>query len=292
MDAQRRNFLKLTGLTAGTLALQTALGKSPLDTLEEVTGAGVQPFGLQLWTVRDDMAKDPEGVLKKLAAYGYKQIESFEGKDGMYWGKTNTAFKKFLNGLGMSIISSHCDINTDFERKANEAAAIGIKYLVCPWKGPQKSIDDFKRFADEFNNRGAICKKAGIRFAYHNHDYSFVPIDGQLPQDVMMQNTDPKLVDFEMDMYWVVTAGVDPLAWFKKYPNRFRLCHIKDRTKGATEKDASCIIGTGSIDYPALLKQARKYGMRYFIVEQEKYEGTTPMDAVKADAAYMKKIRY
>ncbi len=288
----RKHFLSIAGLAAGTLALENALGKPVFDAIADATGAGTKPFGLQLWTLRDDLPKDPRRVLKQVAAMGYKQIESFEGKDGIFWGMSNKAFKKYLDSLGMRVISTHCDITKDFERKAGEAAAIGIKYLICPWKGPQKSLDDFKRFAEEFNTKGAICKKAGLRFAYHNHDYSFSLLDGEMPQDIMMTQTDPALVDFEMDMYWVVTAGADPIAWLKKYPNRFRLCHIKDRTRGATEKDASCTLGTGSIDYPAILKAAGKYGMRHFIVEQEKYEGTTPLAAVAADAAYMKQLKF
>jgi sugar phosphate isomerase/epimerase len=193
----------------------------------------------------------------------------------------------------MKIVSSHCDINKDFERKAAEAAAIGMNYLICPHVGPQKSIDDFKRFADTFNQRGEICKKNGLRFAYHNHDYSFKPVDGQLPQDVMMQGTNKDLVDFEMDIYWVVNAGQDPEAWFKKYPDRFRLSHIKDRMKGvaATTKNVSVVVGTGSIDFASVLKTGVQNGLQYFIVEQEAYEGTTPLAAAKADAEYMKNFK-
>ena len=167
-----------------------------------------------------------------------------------------------------------------------------MKYLICPYKGPQKEIDAFKKFADEFNQKGEICKKNGLRFAYHNHDYSFIQLNGEMGQDVMMKNTDPALVDFEMDMYWVITGGQDIETWLKKYPNRFRLCHVKDRKKGAapTEKDASCDLGTGSIDYGKILKTARKYGMQYYIVEQERYDGTTPLKSAEACAAYMKKI--
>ncbi len=116
-------------------------------------------------------------------------------------------------------------------------------------------------------------------------------MDGQFPQDIMMANTDPALVDFEMDMYWVITGGQDPIAWIKKYPKRFRLCHVKDRMKGATETGASCVLGEGSIDYPSILKEAKTLGMEYFIVEQERYDGTTPLKAAEADAAYMKKLK-
>src|SRR5882757_2394297 len=221
MNYKRRDFLKLgSGLAVGA-ALTPAAFKFLSMENETEESKKIKRFGLQLYSVRDDMPKDPKGVLKQVASFGYKQVESYEHKDlGIFWGMSNTDFKKYMDDLGMTIISSHCDITKDFEKKAAEAAAIGMKYLMCPYKGPQKSIDDFKKFADEFNQKGEICKKNGIRFAYHNHDYSFKLQDGQLPQDVMMQNTDPTLVDFEMDIYWVVTGGQDPEVWLKKYPNR------------------------------------------------------------------------
>jgi sugar phosphate isomerase/epimerase len=225
---------------------------------------------------------------------GYKQIESYEGDKGMFWGMTNIEFKKYMDDLGMKIVSSHCDTSKDFERKANEAAAIGIKYLINPYIGPQKTIDDYKQFADRFNQSGEICKKAGLKFAYHNHDYSFKAFEGQVPQDVMMQNTDASLVDYEMDIYWVVTAGEDPVKWLEKYPNRFTLCHVKDRKKGAplSEHEASVDVGTGSINFEKILKVAKKNGMQYYIVEQEKYEGSTPLASSKSDAEYLKKLNF
>ena len=284
---KRNEFLKLSG----GLALAGLTSKSGFASFAGES-AKLKNFGIQLWSVRDDLAKDPKGVLKQLASYGYKQIESFEGGKGIFWGMSNTEFKAEMDNLGMKIISSHCDINKDFEKKAAEAAAIGMKYLICPYKGPQKDLDAFKKFADEFNQKGEICKKNGIRFAYHNHDYSFATLNGEMGQDVMMKNTDAGLVDFELDMYWVVAAGQDIETWLKKYPKRFRLCHVKDRKKGAplTDKDESVVVGTGSIDYPRILKTAKKLGMEYYIIEQEKWEGTTPMQAAQADAVYMKAL--
>ena len=306
MDFKRRKFLRLSGNLAAGLALAPLACKlSSKDEAKEteaadstkatdtppVAGAAIETFGLQLYTLRDDMPKDPKGVLKQISSFGYKQIEGYEGKDGMFWGMSNTDFKKYMDDLGMVMVSSHCDINKDFEKKAADAAAIGMKYLICPYKGPQKKLDDFKKFADEFNQKGEICKKNGMRFAYHNHDYSFKELEGQMPQDVMMNNTDTSSVDYELDMYWVVAAGQDPEAWLKKYKDRFRLCHVKDRTKGATEAADSCTLGEGSIDYAKILKTAKENGMEYYIVEQEKYAGTTPLKAVEADAAYMKNIK-
>jgi sugar phosphate isomerase/epimerase len=253
-----------------------------------------QNFGLQLYTLRDVMPTDPKGTLKQVASFGYKQIEGYEHNGmSMFWGMKNTEFKKLMDDLGMKMISSHCNINQDFERKAAEAAEIGMQYLLCAYLGPQKTIDDFKKFAETFNQRGEVCRKNGIKFGYHNHDYGFVQLEGQYPQDVLMQNTDKNLVDFEMDIYWVVTAGQDPIAWMDKYPGRFKLCHVKDRKKGAplSDRDASVILGTGSIDFQKILKEADAKGMEYYIVEQEAYENTTPLDAAKADAEYLKNFR-
>ena len=287
MINNRRDFLKTASLAAAGLSLPFTSKSNLLDSF--VAYKKLNAFGIQLWTVKEDMAADAKGTLAKLAKYGYKQIESFEGKQGMFWGMKNTEFKKLMDDLGMNLISSHCNNAVDFQRKADEAAAIGVKYLICAYKGPQKSIDNFKRFNDEFNNCGTICNKNGLRFAYHNHDYSFKIIDGQVPQKVMMDGTEASLVDFEMDIYWVVAAKEDPQAWFKNYPNRFKLCHIKDQIKTATGIE-SCQIGKGTIDFAPILKTAKKCGMLYHIVEQEAFTGTNPIDSAQIDATYMKTI--
>jgi sugar phosphate isomerase/epimerase len=288
MSYHRRDFLKLTG----TLALSGMAGQSLLSCSPgNAAGNKIETFGIQLYTLRDDMPKDPKGVLQQLASFGYKQIESYEGPQGIFWGMDNTDFKKYIEDLEMDLVASHCDIKKDFERKIEDAAAIGIKYLICPWVGPQVSADGNKRLADTFNQCGELCNKAGIRFAYHNHDYSFKPADGQVPMDIYLSYTDASLVDFELDIYWVMTAGEDPEAWLKKHPNRFRLSHIKDRKKEATGTDASCTLGEGSIDFSKVLRTAKENGMQYFIVEQERYDGTTPLKAAAANAEYMKKLR-
>lgn len=287
MTFNRRSFIKTIGITSAGMALSSILPACGALSKSNTEG---KDFGLQLYTLRDVLPADPKGILKQVSSFGYKQIESYEGEKGMFWGMSNKEFKTLMDNLGMKIVASHCDINKDFDRKAAEAAEIGMSYLICPWVGPQKSLDDFKRYADIFNQRGEVCRKNGIRFAYHNHDYSFQPLEGQLPQDVLMQQTDKNLVDYEMDIYWVVAAGQDPAAWISKYPERFRLCHVKDRKKGAApgEQDASVILGTGSIDFEKLLQKAGD--IRYRIVEQEAYTNTTPIDAVKANAAYMKSL--
>lgn len=291
MSLHRRSFLKITGTIAAGLAVNpfTSCNFNTAGTSTPVT----ENFGIQLYTLRDVIGNDTKNVLEQLAAYGYKHIESYEGPQGMFWGMGAKGFKEYMDNLGMKLVASHTDIYKNLDRKAAEAASIGINYLVCPWVGPQKTMDDYKKIADDFNKAGNTCKEAGIKFAYHNHAYSFTPIDGELPQDVFMKLTDPSLVDYEMDIYWVVTAGLDPEKELKKHANRYRLCHVKDREKGAasTNTDASVNLGLGSIDFANILKTASKNGMQYYLVEQERYPNTTPMASARANAAYMKSLR-
>ena len=284
MSINRRDFLRNGSFAAVGLSFPFLTKANFLDT---TAGFKIPNFGIQLWTVKENMMGDAKGTLAKLASFGYKQIESYEGPQGMFWGMGHKGFKTYMDDLGMTIVSSHCDNLTDFDKKSEEAAAIGMEYLICPHKGAQKSLDNFKAFADEFNESGKITKKHGIKFAYHNHDYSFIPMDGQMPQDVMMQGTDPSLVDFEMDIYWVNFANQDPIAWLKKYPNRFKLCHVKDLTKKVNNKQESCVIGTGIIDFKKVLKVGAKYGLTSFFVEQEEFAGTNPIDASGLGAKYM-----
>ncbi|WP_420388251.1 sugar phosphate isomerase/epimerase family protein [Roseivirga sp.] len=283
MKQKRRSFLKTAGGFAAGLALAPYACTSGIKTEEAVDTSA---FGLQLYTLRDDFPKDPKGVLAQVASFGYKQIESYEGPQGMFWGMTNKEFKAYMDELGMNIVASHCDIDNDFERKAAEAAEIGMKYLICPWRS-QQTLDGYRQAAADFNAKGEICRANGIRFAYHNHAYSFTEMEGEMPQDIFMNETDPDLVDFEMDMYWVVTGGQDPKAWFNKYPGRFKLGHVKDRLGNTEEAEATCTLGTGIIDYPSIVPEAKTAGMEYFIVEQERYDGTTPLKSTEANAAYM-----
>ena len=286
----RRDFLKKSGAFASSLALAPW---SALTNQHSLQGS-IGQFGLQLYTLRDDLPKDPKLILRQVASFGYKQLEGYEGPQGLWWGMGAQDFKKYLDAMGLNMISSHCDTEKDFDKKCEEAAAVGLKYLLSPWVGPQKSVDEYKKLAAHFNKLGETCKKHGIRFGYHNHDYSFKKIDGQIPQDLFMNETDPALVDFEMDMYWVVTAGEDPISWMKKHPNRFKLCHVKDRSKTAKPEEgvASVDLGTGKIDYKSILKQSTALGMKYFIVEQEKYEGTTPLKSAEVDAKWLQNLKF
>ena len=301
MQKKRRTFLQTAGImTAGSLVLPNwACSDANQETEKTATEAPAAPvpsldnFGIQLYTLRDVIPGDPKGTLQQVAGFGFTQIEGYEhNEQGIYWNMPHTDFKKYLDGIGLRMVSSHCDIYNDFEKKVGQAAEVGLDYLICPWVGPQKSMDDWKKVTDKFNECGEICKNGGIRFAYHNHAYSFKPFTGMIPHDFIMDNTDPELVDHEMDIYWVVTGGADPAEYLTKYSNRFRLCHVKDRMKSATPEDreASCNLGTGSIDYPKILKVAADNGMKYFIMEQERYDGSTPLKSAEVGANYLKQL--
>ncbi|MGI8950468.1 MAG: sugar phosphate isomerase/epimerase family protein [Chitinophagaceae bacterium] len=287
MPYNRRKFLQTTGLfAAGSVFAKNAFAANGKSKLLNV--------GLQLWTVKEDMAKDPKNVLKQVASFGYTQIESFEGDQGMFWGMKPMEFKKYVDGLGMTAVSSHCnDIYKDsFKAKAEDAAKAGLKFLISPSESNAKSVDDFKKLADRFNACGEICKSNGLRFGYHNHDAIFKPVSDQIPMDILLANTDKNLVVYEMDIYWVITAGADPKKYLKQYNDRFKLCHIKDRMKNADpkEEDASCIVGEGSIDFAAILRTAKDNGVRYYIVEQERFDNSTPLQSAEADVKYLKNL--
>ena len=299
MKNTRRSFIQLAGMAAaGAIILPQAACKTAAMGTDKAMGAAMgnpslNDFGIQLYTLRDVIPNDPKGTLKQLASYGFNQIEGYDGKQGMFWDMGHKNFKSYISDLGLDMVSSHVNINENFEEKAGQAAEIGMKYLICPYIGPQKSMDAWKKVTDRFNECGEICRKNGIRFAYHNHAYSFKAFSGQIPHDFIMENTDPATVDHEMDIYWVVTGGADPIEYLKKYPNRFRLCHVKDRMKNAgDERTATCTLGTGIIDFPSILKVAQENGMKYYIMEQERYDNTTPMDCAKAGADYLKKIKF
>lgn len=326
MKVNRRNFLRQTGLIAATPLIASELWScTPSSKTEEkssdstatssiISEPSVKEFGLQLWTVKEDLAKDTKGVLKSLASYGYKQIESFQGDKGVFWGMTAKDFKSYMDELGMTIVSTHCnpdytmkkETEKEFGKLIDDAASIGMKYLINPFLGSLKTADEWKKAAEGLNRQGEMAAKAGLKVGYHNHHFEFKKFaDGTCPEQILLEGTDPKLVDFELDLYWVVKAGEDPEAWFSKYKERFRLCHIKDLYKEDKMKEleakekptddfwpigGSTIVGSGRIDFPKILSSAKANGIQYYIVEQERFDGTTPLKAVETDAEYMKKL--
>ncbi|MFD0765475.1 sugar phosphate isomerase/epimerase family protein [Mucilaginibacter lutimaris] len=283
----RRTFLYSSGMLA-------AISVSPAMALAR--HAKPTP-GIQLYMVKEDMERDPIGTLKQLGAMGYTQIESYGSDKGMFWGKTNTEFKKIAAGYGLNLVSTHYNPCTlpEFDKLAAQAAEIGMKYLVCPWLGPQKSIEAFKNFADDFNKRGAICKKHGLRFGYHPHDYPYKPVDSQLPIDVLLAGTDKDLVDFQMDVYYTVTEGADPYAYMRKHKGRFKLAHLRDvltkRLPANSKDESACDMGEGIINFRKLITTGQDTGMKYFFVEQSRFFHETPLQSAKKNAAYLKALK-
>jgi len=248
-------------------------------------------FGIQLWSVKEEMTKDPKGTIEKLASFGYTQIETFEGEMGMCWGMKPQEFKSFLNDLGLDLIAGHCNIVEDFERKLDEAHQSGMKYVVCPWLGPQESPDKYKAAVDLFNTCGEKAHHAGLGFAYHNHDYSFKSIDGIVPQQMFMESTNPAWVSFEMDIYWVVMAGEDPKSWLTKYTGRWPSVHVKDKANLITDdKFISIELGKGTINYPSILDTCLKHNVDFFMVEQERFDTLSPLQAAKSNASFMMEL--
>ncbi len=287
----RQQFLKI-----GTLATSAAL-LSRLDAF----AASPKTVGLQLYTLRDLMAKEPVETLKKVAGIGYKEVESFGYSDGKFFGKTPKEFAALLKQLGMTSPSGHYTtgktmpnakgtLMNDWKRAVDDAAAIGQKYMVCAYLFPAErtKLDDYKQFADLFNKSAEVCKSAGIQFCYHNHDFEFKEIDGKLPYDVLVSGTDKNLVKLELDLYWATMAGQDPVALFKKHPGRFPLWHVKDMEKSADKAFAP--VGTGSIDFQRIFDAKKTAGMTHYFVEQDVCK-LPPLESIAISYKNIEKLR-
>jgi sugar phosphate isomerase/epimerase len=280
---KRRQFLQSASLAAATMvSVPSFLKASPAP----------KTLGLQLYTLRDTIGKDPKGVLKKVSEFGYKELETYGYNDGKIFGLDFAEFGKYVKSLGMKVTSGHYGIDitrNNWEKAVTDAKSIGQSFMVVPYlmDNERKSIDDYKKICAELNKAGEVCNKHGIRFGYHNHAFEFQKLDGQIPYDVMLAELDPKKVGMEMDIFWVVNAGFDPLQYFKKYPGRFEQWHVKDMDKSDKNKNAD--VGTGSIDFKALFAKAKEAGLKNFYVEQESYPGE-PIKSVEASAKYLKTI--
>ncbi|MBD2753456.1 sugar phosphate isomerase/epimerase family protein [Spirosoma validum] len=291
---KRRSFLKQSGLISAGAFTLSQTGSLAADLLTSAPAKKINPFGVQLFSVRDVLPKDPKGVMTQLAQMGYKQFESFSGANGFLWGMEPKEIKSFLDGLGVKMVSTHfnykaqADKPDELKKSIEMAHDAGLSYLLCPYMGPQKSWDDWKKIAEQFNTVGEEVKKAGLKFGYHNHDYSFRPLDGKLPQEYLLDNTDPKNVMFELDLCWIDVAGVDTASHLKKYGKRYELCHVKDYTV----KDGKPVqndIGKGNVDFKKTLRIAMDSGIKYYLVEQEEYPQSS-LASLKNDAEYMKQL--
>lgn len=293
---KRRTFVKQS-----SMALLGGLSHS--ESLEGWCKKRKKKLGVQLYTVRDDMAASPEKTLSKLASIGYKEIESAGYNEGKYYGMEVSAFKKLLKDEGLSIPSGHTNTGAnepdkkatmvnDWERVVADAAAIGQKYMVCGYihDFERKSLDDYKKLTDLFNRSGEICNKYGIQFCFHNHDFEFAKIDDQIPYDLMLERMDPTLANMELDMYWITKAGYDPLDYFKKYPGRFPLWHIKDMAD--TEEQFFTEVGNGTINFKRIFKEEKLAGMKYFYIEQDVCRDNEPLVSTAISYKNLRKMRY
>ena len=231
-------------------------------------GDSRKPLGIQLYTLRDEMAKSVPGTFQRLARIGYSELE-FAG----YFDHDAKEIRGLLDEHGLTAPSSHVPLElmqSEPEKTIEFASVVGHRYLVVPWLAEElrQSIDQYRQTAATLNKIGEKCKAAGLTFAYHNHDFEFDVIDGEIPYDVLLSETDPDLVAMEMDVYWVTKAGRSPIQYINEWPGRFPLWHIKDISSDGTMVD----VGDGTIDFPALFEHGDRAGLRHGFVEHDQPE--------------------
>ena len=245
-------------------------------------------IGLQLYTVRDLMKADMPGTLAKVAAAGYQEVE-FAG----YFDRTPAQVRALLQQNGLTSPSSHLPIEA-FEKDPATALAtaksIGNEWATLPWipEERRKTADDWKRIAGLLNNFGSQAKSQGLRFAYHNHNFELTPVGGVRPLDLLISGTDSSLVDFEMDIYWVVFGGGDPLDFFNRYPGRFPMVHVKDSAGPPDNKMVD--VGSGKIDFRSIFAQSDKAGIKHYFVEHD--QPADPIATIRNSANYLKALTY
>jgi sugar phosphate isomerase/epimerase len=294
----RRTFLKNSALVA-------AAGFLP----GEVPAFKKEMVGIQLYSVRDAMGKDPAGSLKKLAAMGYKYVEHAGYYNGKFYGHEAKDFKALLDANGLLMHSGHTrlgpgdwdeakkDFSDGWKKLVADAAIVGQKYVISPYIDPKlrEDYDGLLRTLDVFNKAGELCKTHGMKFGYHNHDFEFnTVLNNQKIYDIIMQHTDPALVAQQLDMGNLYNGGAIAIAVVMQYPGRFELMHVKDEIKATqgNEKYESTILGQGIVNTKQVCDQGRKSGTKYFIIEQESYQGKDPFDACREDLEVMKKWGY
>jgi sugar phosphate isomerase/epimerase len=246
------------------------------------------PIGIQLYTVRDLFAKDPEATLTALGAAGYREVE-FAG----YQNLSAKAVKAMLTRAGLTAPSAHIDltqIRTKWPATLEFAKEIGHRYLVLAYldQADSKNLDDYRKAADALNLAATAAKAVGIEVAYHNHATEFVPMGGTLPYDVLLAATDRSLVKFEMDLYWVTKGGADPLDYFAKHPGRFPLVHVKDMAKAETKDMVD--LGTGRIDFAKIFAHGAEAGIKHYFVEHD--QPKDPLEFARRALTYLKALEY
>ena len=253
----RRTFLG----TIGSAGAMLAFGAQRTET---ATSKKLGAIGLQLYTVRDDMKKDFFGTLERVARIGYKEVE-FAG----YFGNDPKSVRAALRRNGLTSPAAHIGfpvLGKEWDKVIEDALAIGQHYVVCPWIDEKlRTADGYKQVAQLFNEAGKQAKAAGLQFGYHNHDFEFKPIQGRLPYDLLIEETDPSLVTMEMDVYWIRNGGQDPLAYFRRYPGRFAMLHIKEMDAAGKMVD----VGKGVIPWKTILAKRSVAGVKHIFVEHD-----------------------
>jgi sugar phosphate isomerase/epimerase len=280
----RRTFLATLGVAAIGIASRDALA----DGVLLAPHRKLKKVGLQLYTVRDLMKADLPGTLRKVAQIGYKEVE-FAG----YFGRSPTQIRALLKQNGLTSPSSHIGLDIlekDSVRAFADAKAIGHQWVTMPYipEERRKTVDDWNKIIDLLNQLGPQAKAEGLRLAYHNHDFEIRPVDGVRPLDMMLSKTDPALVDFEMDLYWVVFGGGDPLDFFNRYPKRFALVHVKDSAGPPDNKMVD--VGKGTIDFPKIFAQSDKAGIKHYFVEHD--QPADPIATIRNSYKYLSTVRF
>lgn len=287
----RRNFLRQGSAAALSLGIAPALLAAPQKQFEHIS--------VQLYSVRDDMKRDPLGTLRQVADIGYKEVEPASYVEGKCYGLSPADFHKACHDLGLTISSSHIvfgkkdwntatkDISDNYKRAIADSVTMGQTFLISPWfDADKKNLDEVKQALDTWNVCGERCKAAGLQFGFHNHHDEFEIKHGdKLLYQIMLEQLDPKLVIQQLDTCNMKIANANAVEWLTKYPKHIRMLHVKDKAKG---KDESTMLGEGEIDWKPLFAAAKKAGIRYYVVEQESYEANLPIDCIEADFIRMK----
>lgn len=281
MSQDRRTFLTRLGVAA-------VAARSPrlFDELLVARAAKLQRIGMELYTVRSLTAKDLAGTLAQLAKIGYKEVE-FAG----YQNHSAAEVRAMLDQNGLTAPSAHIDIvkiETDPDKTFADAKIVGHKWITVPSlpRGARQTADDWKQLAARFNAAGKAVKAAGFAFAFHNHNDVFRKAGDELPIDILMRETDPALVSYQMDVYWVVNGGGNPVELLGKYPGRFKMLHLKDSMGAPDHKMAD--VGAGTIDFKTIL--ARSKGVENYFVERD--DPTDPMASATASFNYLSHLEF
>jgi sugar phosphate isomerase/epimerase len=277
----RRTFLEQSAGGLAALALPRRLtGEAGVARLDRI--------GVQLYTVRDVLQRDFEGTLARIARIGYQEVE-FAG----YMGRTAAQVRDAVRRVGLSAPSAHVPLaalGEGWERVLDDARTVGHGYVVMPWldEKDRPNLDAYRRIADRLNRAGEAAARAGIRFAYHNHNFEFAPMENRLPYDVLLESTDPRHVWFELDLYWITKGGQDPLTYFARWPGRFRMVHVKDSAGPPEHRMAD--VGAGTIDWGRIFKHRKEAGIEHFFVERD--DPPEPFASVAASYAYLRDLRF